>query len=177
MQGLTVMCRHTNLWELAREIHTYSGCVRYNAMVSIKAGNEPSQRLKFCKHASYSVLDVTALVGKGSFPVLVTIPIMMPGTGSRRARLPRRGCWRSSRGGAWPRRAGGGRAPAASASTLATPSSWCPGGSRAIRRSEQSLHITATDSTLHVCFIWNNTNYFCIIDIYIFLGVGRDFEI
>ena len=31
MQGLTVMCRHTNLWELAREIHTYSGCVRYNA--------------------------------------------------------------------------------------------------------------------------------------------------
>ena len=50
MQGLTVMCRHTNLWELAREIHTYSGCVRYDAMVSIRAANKPSQRLKFYKH-------------------------------------------------------------------------------------------------------------------------------
>ena len=42
MQGLTVMCRHTNLWELAREIHTYSGCVRYDATVTIRAANQPS---------------------------------------------------------------------------------------------------------------------------------------
>ena len=49
MQGHTVMCRHTNLRELAREIQTYSGCVRYYATVTIRAGNEPSRILKFYK--------------------------------------------------------------------------------------------------------------------------------
>ena len=49
MQGHTVMCRHTNLWELAREIQTYSGCVRYYATVTIRAGNESSRIMKFYK--------------------------------------------------------------------------------------------------------------------------------
>ena len=55
MQGLTDMCRHTNLWELAREIHTYSGCVRYDATVTIRAANQPSRRLKFHGEGPYIV--------------------------------------------------------------------------------------------------------------------------